>query len=279
MRVDFMMIGAQKCATTTLARQLAYHPDICFCKIKEPAYFNRTQNWQEGLENYHQLYSPVEGQICGEASTMYTSLPEWQGTHSRLFAYNPNLKLIYIMRQPVERVISGYAHLLLQSAVKDSPKIAVLADPRYINRSRYGVQIRPYLDLFKRENILLLIFEEYIADQLKTLKQIAMFLSVSPDAFQGVDTTLRDNETVGEGELKTPVRQLMTLNLFQAIRLRIPSSIRKTIRPYLANRLDKKPYFLPALKETIWRFVEDDVVTIEGLLGRRLEIWRNGYGD
>src|SRR3990172_564869 len=106
MRVDFMVIGAQKCATSTLARQLAYHPDICFSKPKEPAYFNRTQNWQEGLEKYHQLYSPVEGRICGEASTMYSSLPEWQGTHSRLFAYNPELKLIYIMRLPVERVIS-----------------------------------------------------------------------------------------------------------------------------------------------------------------------------
>lgn len=184
MRVDFMLIGAQKCGTTSLAKQLAAHPQICFCKVKEPGYFNKISDWHSDLPAYHALYSPRSGQICGEASTMYTFLPEWQETHSRLFAYNSDLKLIYMMRNPIDRVISNYSHRLVRSTVKEPPEIAIVSDPTYINRSRYGLQIRPYRELFEEKNILLLIFEEYVSDQLNTLRRIASFLEISSN---GID--------------------------------------------------------------------------------------------
>ena len=60
--------------------------------------------WEADLASYHALYSPAPGQLCGEGSTMYTFLPEFDKTYERLFAYNPDLKFIYIMRSPVERV-------------------------------------------------------------------------------------------------------------------------------------------------------------------------------
>lgn len=279
MRVDFMVIGAQKCGTSSLAKQLAEHPDICLCKIKEPGYFDRTEDWEAGLEEYHRLYSPTDGQICGEASTMYTFLPEWQGTHTRLFAYNPDLKLIYIMRQPVERVISHYSHRLVRGRVKDPPEVTVFADPTYTNRTRYGVQIIPYLELFGRENILLLIFEEYISNQLKTLQQIAMFLGISADAFEDIGTAV-NHRSVGEWQLKYPaIRKIASSSVFQSIRPYLPASIRKPVRPFFSNKLEKKMEFSPASKETIWRFLENDVQTIEELLGRRLDMWRKGYTD
>jgi len=183
MRVDFMVIGAQKCGTSSLAMQLAAHPEICFSRIKEPGYFQQTEDWQAGLEAYHRLYTPEEDQICGESSTMYTFLPEWLNTHQRLHAYNPELKLIYIMRQPVERIISNYAHRVVRRTVEGPPETAVFANPAYVNRTRYGIQIRPYLELFGRDNIMLLIFEEYIADQPATLEKIAGFLGISPQAY------------------------------------------------------------------------------------------------
>lgn len=276
MLVDFMMIGAQKCATTRLAQQLGNHPEICFCKIKEPKFFNNNQNWKDSLEQYHSLYSPALGQICGEASTMYSSLPEWQRTHSRLYAYNPNLKLIYIMRQPVERVISFYAHQLIRREVKGPPENIVFANPSYINRSRYGVQIRPYLELFPRENILLLLFEEYVRDQVKVLNQIAEFLGVSSNGFQNIDAYPK-HSSIGEGIIKPPFLNIVTTSPVQALLKWIPSSTRKDIRPYFAIALEKKPEFSQILKETIWRFVEDDVVAIEEILGHRLDIWRNSY--
>lgn len=276
MLVDFAIIGAQKCGTTSLAAQMAEHPSICFCEIKEPGYFHRVEDWQAGLEAYHQLYAPEAGQICGEASTMYTFLPEWQGTHSRLFAYNPNLKLIYIMRQPVERVISNYSHDLVRGFVKAPPEIAVFEDPTYINRSRYAVQMRPYLEIFPRENVLLLVFEEYIADQSQTLRQIASFLGVSSNTFANT-VSVDKHKTVGQTYLKNPVvRSLVRSRAFQAVRPRLASSLRQPIRRRLSNQLDEKPHFVPSLRQAIWRFVEDDVHGVEELLGRRLDVWRQG---
>ena len=276
MRVDFMIIGAQKCGTTSLAAQLAEHPEICFCRKKEPGYFHRTQDWEAGLEGYHNLFSPVDGQICGEASTMYTFLPEWQDTPARLFAYNSELKLIYIMRQPVERVISSYAHELVRGRVKALPETAVFQDPTYINRSRYGVQIRPYLELFKRENILLLLFEEYVASQSGTLQLIADFLGVSAEPFQAL-APAEKHKTVGEYYWKhSTLLNMVGSPALEAARKYLPAPVREVIKRTFSNKPDEKPVLPVAAKRTLWRLLEDDVRTVEELLGRRLDVWRQG---
>ena len=183
MRVDFMVIGAQKAGTTSLAAQLAAHPQICFCKEKEPGYFHKTEAWAEGLDEYHKLYDPTPGQLCGEASTYYTFFPEFRETHKRLHDYNPSLKLIYVMRQPVDRVISHYTHNRVREIDVRPPEIAVFSDAAYVDRSRYGVQIRPYLELFGPENVMLLVFEEYTADQIAALYRIADFLGIERTPF------------------------------------------------------------------------------------------------
>jgi len=278
MLVNFMIIGAQKCGTTTLAEQLATHPQICFCQTKEPCYFNRVTDWQEGLAKYHSLYEPQAGQICGEASTTYTFLPEWAGTHDRLYEYNPQLKLLYVMRHPVERVISNYAHRLVRSTVHESPVQAVFADPVYLNRSRYGVQLRPYIQLFGRSQIKLLLFEEYIATPLVHLQAIAEFLGIQQDGFADVEQQTRTaNKSVGEYYLNPTGEKLKQNPLLKSATTWLSPAIRQTVRRYMGKRLEEKPTFEPELKQMLWRFLEDDVAVVEALLGRRLHIWRQGY--
>lgn len=280
MRVDFMVIGSQKCGTTSLARQLADHPQIAFCSEKEPGYFHKSDDWRVGIDDYHRLYSPQPGQLCGEASTYYTFLPEWLDTHKRLYEYNPDLKLIYIMRQPVERIISHYSHNLVRSIDTAPAEWAVLNQPSYLNRSRYAVQIRPYLELFERENILLLVFEEYTADQVAALQQVATFLGIDPQPFLETDTSAA-HQSVGEPYLKyDAVRSIVKTGVFQKLRTVVPASIRQPVRHrLLSNKLEQKPEFSAAVKHTLWRLLEDDVRAIEDLLGRPLDVWRQGYAD
>lgn len=275
-----MMIGAQKAGTTSLAAQLAAHPSVAFCHEKEPGYFHKAADWRAGLEAYHRLYSPQPGQITGEASTFYTFYPEFQETHKRLFEYNPDLKLIYIMRQPVERVLSHYAHNLVRNLDTNPPDTAVFLSPDYVNRSRYGVQIRPYLELFEREQVLLLVFEEYIRDQAAVLRRVAEFLAIDSGPFLEVDTAAQ-HKTVGEPYLKyESVRSVVRTSAFRKIRNVVPASIRQPIRHRLfSNKLEQKPEVRKETKQAIWRLLEDDVRTIEDLLGRRLEVWRRGYTD
>lgn len=280
MLVDFMMIGAQKAGTTSLAAQLAAHPAVAFCREKEPGYFHQTADWRAGLEEYHRLYSPQPGQITGEASTFYTFYPEFQETHKRLFEYNPDLKLIYIMRQPVDRALSHYAHNLVRNLDTNPPDKAVFLSPDYVNRSRYAVQLRPYLELFEREQILLLVFEEYIRDQTGTLEQVAAFLGIDARPFAEIETAAQ-HKTVGEPYLKyESVRSVVRTSAFQKLRAIVPASIRQPVRHRLfSNKLEQKPDVRPETKQALWRLLEDDVRVIEELLGRQLAIWRRGYTD
>lgn len=272
--VDFMIIGAQKSGTTTLAAQLSGHPEVCFCKIKEPGFFSNHVDWAAKVGKYHSLYSPQNGQICGEASTMYTFYPEVLDTHERLYRYNPKLKLIYIMRHPVERVVSLYAHNVVRNIEKLGPEAAVFSQPAYINRSRYAVQIRPYIELFGRENVLLLIFEEYITDQTSILNQVAQFLSISEQKFCNAGND-RMHRTVGVPYLKyEAVRQLTNTDLFQSLKTYVPREIRHFLRNYVSNTLEEKPEFSASLKQSIRRLLVDDIQSIEDLLGRKIEAWK-----
>jgi hypothetical protein len=275
MKVDFILIGAQKSGTTSLAAQLAAHSQISFSKVKEPGYFNATKDWQANLDSYHKLFNPKSGQRCGEASTMYTFFPEWMETHQRLHAYNPKLKLIYIMRQPVDRVISHYTHNLVRNLEKKPPQEAVLSDLRYINRSRYAVQIRPYLELFSQQQVLLLLFEEYIADQLGVLRRIADFLEIDAAGFADMDD-LAQHRSVGESYLKHPaVEKVVASEGFQFVRRVIPASIRQPIRyRFFSNRLERKPDFPDQLRSAIWRLTVDDVRAIEEIMGQEIDQWR-----
>ena len=272
-----MVIGAQKCGTSSLASQLAAHPEICFCKIKEPGYFDRTEDWQAGLNEYHALYAPEEGQICGEASTMYTFIPEWLGTHERLYAYNPGLKLIYVMRQPVERIISNYSHRVVRRTVEGPPEEAVLQNPTYVNRTRYGVQLRPYLELFGRDQIQLILFEEYVADQPKTLTQICEFLGIAPPHPGEEQKDVVLHKTVGDWFISPTLNKLTYSDNVRWILDHVPSTLKRVARRGIGKKIEEKPEFSPALKETLWRLLEDDVETVETLLGRRLDLWRQGY--
>lgn len=278
MRADFILIGAQKSGTTSLATQLAAHPEVCFAKVKEPGYFNDSSDWRTGLARYHSLYMPQPGQLCGEASTMYSFLPEYVDTHMRLYEYNPDLKLIYMMRQPVKRIFSHYTHNLVRSLEKDEPQTAMLSDPRYINRSRYAVQIRPYIELFGRQNVLMLIFEEYVADQDATLRQVAEFLGILSEDFSGMDTSPK-HKSVGTPYLKSPLIEKWAGSvIFQSLRSYIPASIRQPIRyRFFSNRLDEAPLFSPKLMHMLWQFLVDDVASIEKIVGRRLDCWREGF--
>ena len=133
------------------------------------------------------------------------------------------------MRQPVERVISLYTHNFVREIEKRPPDVAVFADPQYVDRSRYGVQIRPYLELFGPENVLLLVFEEYTADPIAALDRVAGFLGIDPAPFAETDTTPL-HQSVGQPYLRSEaLRDFPKSDLFQKIRNVAPAAIRHAI--------------------------------------------------
>ncbi len=127
---------------------------------------------------------------------------------------------------------------------------------------------------------MLLVFEEYTADQISTLHRIAEFLDIEPAPFDETDTTPL-HQSVGQPYLRSEAARSFTKSeLFQKVRGVVPASIRQPIRHrLLSNKIEEKPHFSPEVKQALWRLLEDDVHTVEQLLGYGLNVWRRGYTD
>ena len=265
--IDFVIIGAQKSGTTSLAYRLSQHPQINFCKHKEPNFFSKSDDWQLQLSEYHQLYEFSAAKILGEASTTYSWFPQYPHTANNLFAYNPDIKIIYIMRQPVERVISHYTHRLLRARTKSDQDLEVFENPIYVNRSRYAMQLKPYLELFPRESILLLTLEEFSSQPAKSHKMISEHLGIDEAGFQSIDLTPQYASMTRTGDKKIKKALTPVARLF-------PLKVRNALRGPFVYQLDSKIAFSEETKKLLWQLLENDVEAIENLMSRKLDVWR-----
>jgi Sulfotransferase domain len=103
---DFMIVGAQKAGTTALYEYLSQHPQIQPTKEKELHYFNCDARYKNGIEFYRSFFQPVvESKLAFDASPGYLHNPEAPG---RIYAHNPDVKIIILLRDPVERAYSAW---------------------------------------------------------------------------------------------------------------------------------------------------------------------------
>ncbi len=180
---DFIIIGGMKCGTTSLHYYLNCHPEISMSQEKELNFFIEERNWYRGVEWYKSQFKG-NAKVYGETSPNYTYYPNWQGVPERLYSIIPHAKLIYILRDPIERIISNYVH---RYACRREHKTITEAlidfqdNPHnfYVCRSRYYLQLEQYLRYFSFSNILILTTEELANHTKKTLQTIFSFLGVS----------------------------------------------------------------------------------------------------
>ena len=181
---DFLIIGAMKSGTTTLHRDLNTHPELFLPEHKEPENLCYDAVLATaGARQYARLFVRSQAQqLCGEASTAYSKLPDYVGVaqraHQRL---GEQLKIIYLVREPISRIISHHYHEYGLGLVGENINELVRSDPRFINYSRYAMQLQPWLDAFGREQIKICRFEDYIADRAGVVADICRFLGVNPD--------------------------------------------------------------------------------------------------
>lgn len=272
MKVNFIIIGAQKSGTSSLSHQLAQHPKICFCKVKEPHYFSRNKDCAKSINKYHKLFNPEKNQICGEASTSYTFSPINIDTPARLYEYNPEMKLIYIMRDPVERIKSHYIHRYAKGTGEKSSHKGILNNSHYVNVSRYGMQIENYLEIFPRENLLLLVFEEFLINHLKTLGEISDFLGITHEPFKNIDTRPKNSSSSRKYIKKFRGARYLKNNLNI-----LPIFLRSYVEKRLYYNSPPKIDFSNLTERILWRSLKGEVEVVEHLIGRRLNIWRDKH--
>lgn len=183
----FFIIGAPKAGTTSLHYYLDQHPQIQMSAIKEPRFFAPPLNPLNEkrrigrLDKYEQLFDPAVA-VRGEASPNYTEYPFRQGVPERIRELVPDAKFVYLVRDPIDRTVSHYDHLVAVEGERKSLREALsdLSDPRlpYICSSLYGMQLELYLCQFPLERILVVDQAELLANRGVILRKIFSFLEV-----------------------------------------------------------------------------------------------------
>jgi hypothetical protein len=176
---NLIVIGAQKCATTSLHHYLDLHPQIAMSKRKELDFFVAARNWRRGLSWYRSQFTEHRD-VMGESSPNYTNYPVHAGVPERIAKIIPKAKLIYVLRDPIERIVSQYVHLYA-GHMEHRPFAQALAAPKgrlYLHRSRYFTQLQRFLDCFEQSQILIVTAEELARDRAGTLAQCFRFLGV-----------------------------------------------------------------------------------------------------
>jgi len=239
---DFFIIGAMKSATSTLHKQLSIQPGIFMSTPKEPNFFSDDPVYKRGLEWYRGLFSgAAEDDICGESSTHYTKLPDYPCTIPRLKDAVTNPRLIYVMRNPVDRLISHYMHLWSEGIITCDINKAIDSYPELISYSCYGMQVEAYVTAFGKESIMLVSFEELKRSPQKALEDIGKFIGHNNVKALSWDHNLEPNNVSKKRVRKFFGFQLFINSSFMTFLRRrfVPKSLRTIV--YRRLTMPKRP--------------------------------------
>lgn len=275
MKTDFIILGAQKCATTTLFEMLDRSPRIVGAADKEPHFFSTCSDWRAELPRYEALFERKDGALYCEASTSYTFYPHrnleiWEDLHE----YNPRMKFIYIVRNPIDRILSSYLHNLARGYTRDPVETYVRSHALPIDVSRYHMQIVPFVRRFGRDRVLLLDFADLVANPRATLSTVAGFLGLDVAELEGAEDV---HANVSIGGRKQHHRFDRPPLVMRGVRKLLPGTWAAAVAG-LSPKPTRKPELPPHLKRMIVNLLDSDIAALERLTDRDFADWRRTDG-
>lgn len=242
-RANLFVLGAQKSGTSSLHFYLKHLDAVYMCDAKETFFFTQ-DDWHD-IKKYHQHYqNSGDARYCGESSTAYTMQPAYPNVAPRLYEYNPDARLIYIVRDPIDRAISNYWWNVYLCRETRLPLDAIKSDLQYQQTSDYAFQIQPYLDIFAKNQIYFVLFEEMRQSPRQTVSRLCNWLDISPDV-QDDDifsvVRRKTGQTIELIDTNTLLGKLRGSAIWQnQLRKFIPANFRRLGKPLATQVLDKQ---------------------------------------
>lgn len=220
----FIVIGAMKSGTTTVFHDLLSHPQI-FLPDKETSALIRDVTAHEYAAGFARAGA---SQICGDVSTLYSMLPDYQGVVERARKMlSPETRIIYIVREPVSRALSHHRHMNAHQGAGWMPADfdkCVDQFPSLLNYSRYAMQLEPWIDAFGLQSVHVIKFEDYTKQREIGLQNLLSFLGASPDCGE-IDTSTIHNRSEGKPVMNAVISSLIASPAY-----------RRLIRPWVSLR-------------------------------------------
>lgn len=176
--ISFIGLGAQKTGTSWVYSCLYEHPQVC-APVKEIHFFSRPR-YQEGIGWYEEQFKRcTPDKVCGEFSTSYLYSKE---AANQIYIHYPNTKLIAIVREPIARAYSQYGNALKAGEIRRETTFEEYVDqePSCLAQGLYTEQLQRYFDLFPRDQIMVLVYEDMVRDPQHFMSEIYRHIGVDP---------------------------------------------------------------------------------------------------
>lgn len=288
---NFFIVGAPKCGTTAMNDYLEKHPEIFIPEIKEVHFFGRDLHFSKGALRdeaaYLALFQGATEPRRGEASVWYLYS---RSAAQEIHAFNPSAKIVVMLRNPVDMLYSQHSQFLYngnediadfrealaaepeRKAGQRVPKSAHLAQGLlYSETVRYAEQLARYFDLFGRDNVHVILYDDFRADLPETYRRTLRFLGVREDflpEFAVVNPNKRARSAVLRDFVQAPPEGIKRLS-----RLLFPRSVRQRVMKGLdrANiRYEARAPLDPALRAELEHRFAPEVEKLAQLLDREL---------
>lgn len=272
---NFLIIGAMKAGTTSLAAWLGAHPDVFIPLEKELHFFDNPHRYEAGVDWYRKQFAPgADKTAIGEATPGYMAHPD---VPDRMVNLLPDVRMIAILRHPVDRIYSQFLHL--RAIGREKRPLARVVDEElsgtappfgfYLARGRYLDQIRKLQGLFPPSALKVMLFDDLASNAPDLYGEACRFL--------GVDDGYRPENL---GKTYNPRMRVRSVRLREAVlkarlKRRIPGSLAMRIDA-MNVRPDRSTYepMDPELRRRLAEAYADQIPELERLLGRDLSSWR-----
>lgn len=175
---NFICVGPGRAGTTWLYEVLREHPQVCMAKnIKETMFFD--SNYSKGIGWYEKFFEDCAGSpALGEITNHYYRTPE---VSLRIKNAIPDCKILICLRNPYERIQSVYSFKIREGALSCSFEEALEKMPELIADNRYYTLVKPYYDLFGKDNIFIQFYDDLVNQPARLCADLFAFLGVATD--------------------------------------------------------------------------------------------------
>jgi len=269
---NLVIIGAMKAGTTSLHHYLDLHPEVAMAPGKELDFFLAGRNWEKGLEWYEACF-PNDAPVRGESSPNYTKYPLFDGVAERMHAVLPAARLLYLVRDPVERIVSQHLHNTLEGRERRSLEEALREPERSpaVQCSRYFMQIERYLRFYRQDDLCIVSSERLKRDRPGTLRHIFRFVGVD-EAYSCPEYTRELNRSSERRRRNAFTRSLRATRLARGLVATLPPAVTRTLRRLTGSAVGR-PVLGDALRARLIEILRPDVEQLRALTGDPFDEW------
>ncbi|MDC1453156.1 sulfotransferase domain-containing protein [Porticoccaceae bacterium] len=245
---DVLVIGGAKCGTSSFSSMLQAHPEISLGLEKEPEILSKWFN--KVHERYKTHFRNDKTKIKVDASTSYAKMPFYGNVAQRAYDLNPDLKIIFLYRDPIKRLCSHLNYDSWRNRIGEFNDDILWTNKKYINLSSYYYQLSSWLELFEDDRFLIINFDSLISCPQKTINAAYDFLGIDRREVNLVES----NKTSNLIDIRI-IKLIHSSSFLTGLMNQSPRWIKNCIRILLpkanSNKILLQPEILAKLKQEI----------------------------